>query len=956
MEAVVLKITLADIKPHIARLRKELDSSKAGVLGDQQAESLGISLNKEGAIRRVWKVGNQADVYLYKAFLDFFTDAANVNDNGDNPMSYVVNPKVGDATNRKIVAPGTYRQAFTIVRPMAQDEYLLVQELRLGWITTLNSSGAVDYSEARVESVERFNGDSGDNPIRDFVTVVWKGVDPQSASSIVAFLKGLAADGWYPVVNGNSIGSHRRLYVRSEEESDGSVSIRLLLANPRLKYTTYSDWNTERQGKLIYHFGVPSDLVQAVVDSEVGEDAETPAVGATARISGPDSRGLHDITIQINNPDQDAVDKYKSMQSCSEDAYTIMYIGLSLADANAVTLPPTGYTETAGVIWTMRKQSRGDGYWDVVLENRVTIKQELAKYTAEASTGRTVSRRAVLGYTLQADEPSEASDIGKVVRVEKRLNKDCSKDAYVETIESNELDGAETRGTILGTVSESVFTENDKTPPDYVAPVVAGQVKIVSKRQKDDGTYDVTQRTDHAIETETEEIVKTVKYESLGTGARNEVTAGNAKPTSTEPVQGERVVFRTGQNEDGTWNTEERIEESPILESEEKQITVKTERTGVGYRNLRGDKPTPTTPGVGQRVIFRTSENEDGTWDKNEIVEEAIEGLGAGGGTETQCGSLGADVAYRNITLAEKTAYHTAAVAAIPDASRMVWNERENEDGTWDYAYRYETAPALESTSETIRKYGGVTEEIKRNIPDADKMATPDFEIGVTKTLRHDKNADCSWDEAYRVEVAPQLTSTQETIRADVEVEVTRQQNAQAAATAPTVGANDAYTLVNDENPDGSWNTSVQVERPQAQRAVGSVPNENGNTKVTVFRNYTEAQMQALFATASIAKRNSISASPNQYGLYDGSLTESPIEMPRGSGGATKWADYSYALTVEGSTYNVSVIFTTSNTEAQSHVQGSDDLTADIPRAVGEVPGISYIGRKSYKAVKITIT
>lgn len=408
-----MKYSLQDLQPRLEDFRKVCAPEKAGKTGDVGVDNLSISLNKENAIRRKWKDIPAKDIYIYKALLDHYTDASN-----NGPKSYVDDPVIGDGQSKQVQATGRYRQALTIVRCVREDEYELIQELRLGWIQSLVSGSTVDYSEARCEGIDWFVGDAGDNTTNDYITLVWKGVDPTKSEAIVESLLDLSSSGWEPTVNGNSLGTHHRLYARAAEESDGSHSIRLLLANSRLKFTAYSNYGTERNGDIVYHFGVPSDLVQAVLDTEA-------AVGVSARVSQPDGRGLHAITIDKFNPT--AINDLNRLVgiSCSEKDYQSSYYGLTEAEADAVTLPSS---TDKGDSYTLRRQPIGNGYYDVIVVLRQTQQRNpLDDELVEIRGDRTTNRDQWLGYT-ESTRPDFSEEAGKIKQRNIRVADDCSED------------------------------------------------------------------------------------------------------------------------------------------------------------------------------------------------------------------------------------------------------------------------------------------------------------------------------------------------------------------------------------------------------------------------------------------------------------------------------------------------------------------------------------------------
>lgn len=909
-----MKITREDLLPHLAMCREVLDPRKAGILSDRQAESLGISLNKEGSVRRAWSDLNEKYIYIFKAFLDFYTDATNVSDDGGNPTHYVNNPIVGDATNGKIEVPGTYRNAFTIVRPMADDRYVLVQELRLGYIQSVVSGDSVDYSEARIEGDDQFHGDNVTYNDRKFITIVWKGVSPEASHSIAESLDNLDPDSDFSsvTVNGNVISGYRRLYVRAQEEADGSHSVRMMLGQSRLRYTLFNNYGTSNQGTDVVHFGVPSDLVQAIINSE-------QAVGKSARVSNPDNMGLHSITITTVNPTSESDVNTLIAKSCSELVYQSAYYGLSKTAADGVTIP-SGVP--AGTSYRLRKQARGDGFWTVILERIVTQYQETGEepYISEDSAGRSVTRRTQLGVTDEEFEEIERED-GWTKQQTIRIRPDCSKDVDTVKIQSKVQEGEDTRGTI--------------------------------------------------------------KYTADGTNTQNYVFGleGADDPAYETPAQGITRTFVKTPNPDGSYNVVQRDEESPVLSSKETIATVNQTVIGTGTRNKRGDEPVAPDPAVGERVRHRVTENPDGTWDENLIIETAVDGLEAGGGAKSSCRTLGTDQSYRNITPEEKDAYLAAydvgGASALVPGQRLVWSERENDDGTWDLTLRVEVAPDLTSTSKVIRKYGSITEEVTRNKA-IGELRDPDaivFEVGKTKTIRHDENPDCSYDETYREEVAPTLSADQRVVRKDVEVTVTREQNtedyidADALLDSEEVLDNDVVDVSNDENPDGTWNTAKRIERPLSQVSQYSINTWGGTVYTWVFRNHTDDEVQALIAEAQKvgitdaeydgdtlvswveASNRTMSATPNQYGLLDGSIVVTP--NLRSGGGSVPLRDRSvdWQMTIGETTFYIREKVDASKTECTDVVKLTV-LPASVPGKV-PTPGVRYLGNGLWKGVGV---
>ncbi len=337
--------------------RRVLDPAKAGMMGDVGIDNVVISLTRQGSVRRRWSGLNASDIHLHRTFLDLYTDATN-----NSPSSFVVDPVVCDATGRSITVPGRWRQAFTIVRTRREDEHDLIQELRLGWIENLVTNGAPVWDEARVEDTTWYGGDGEGNTTENYVVVLWEGVSPTKAAGLVAALEGIDA-AWSPVINGESIGAYRRLRVTSSEQGDGSASVKALLANSRLTFTSYEHYNTAQGRAVIYDSGVPTDMVPSVLELR----KET---GASSRISQPDERGLVHIITSTLDVTAEGMTEFLSSVNNRFSEYTTLYYGLTKAEAKAKTV-----TETAGETRAVRKRATRDGKWDVEVGRVVRSEQ-----------------------------------------------------------------------------------------------------------------------------------------------------------------------------------------------------------------------------------------------------------------------------------------------------------------------------------------------------------------------------------------------------------------------------------------------------------------------------------------------------------------------------------------------------------------------------------------------------
>lgn len=681
------------------------------------------------------------------------------------------------------------------------------------------------------------------------------------------------------------------------------------------------------------------------------------------------------------------------------------------------TLPPAGSGVTYRLIG--RDLDQDTGAWTFTLERRTRQYQEngSSPVLVESSAGREVLVRQQLGVTNETLESMTAPD-GETRRRQIQINEDCTKDVDTEVVRSIEQMGEDNRATMLYE-SNGTVTRNTVDPEGWDPPTQPGIIKTYTKTPNPDGSYDVTVRTDTSPVLDNYETIETTTSSSTQTGAENDpvvkvaatanpsvgttvrfrsrrnedgtyswtevldvspvlqnvetresTTSGGSTSTgvendrtaktdaATSPSVGVIIRFISKQNEDGTYSWTEIADTSPVLTSSESIYQQNKTTTATGVKNDRTEPQEPLRA-TGEKVTFRKSQNEDGTWDHITIVESTTSGLTAAGGVVNSCGDvLGTDSAQNGITAAQKTIAYNAAIAAMPPATRMVWSERENDDGSWDFSYRYETAPALTSNSTTVRAKGGITETHSRNVEESALSTFPPVAAqGETITLRQDKNPDCSWDEYIRTETAPSLTGDVTVVRADYTSSVTRNLNAAARDNNATAGTNEVLQVTNDENPDGTWNTSRSVTTPQAQYYTGEYTTNNRTASITIFKNYTGDAVLALVNALNPDNINNVSAVPNEFGLFDGSVTSvQPSSSAGGSGDSEIPKGGAYYVTIGTVRYTYTSRLTSFESKAQQHVQESSGITEDNYGNVNPKPGYQYVGKGKYLAWKVVVT
>lgn len=111
------------------------------------------------------------------------------------------------------------------------------------------------------------------------------------------------------------------------------------------------------------------------------------------------------------------------------------------------------------------------------------------------------------------------------------------------------------------------------------------------------------------------------------------------------------------------------------------------------------------------------------------------------------------------------------------------------------------------------------------------------------------------------------------------------------------------------------------------------------------FRNQASVPTDGFTSDTS----NSLSASKNEYGLWDGTASRSAVR-DASDGSTDPDVEIDYTINVNGISYDIDEKITGSLSRAQDHIKGTNTGGS------GKTPGIVYIGHGKYRATKVTIS
>jgi len=584
---------------------------------------------------------------------------------------------------------------------------------------------------------------------------------------------------------------------------------------------------------------------------------------------------------------------YTSADNCEYKIETQIYFGASTPPV----LPAGADGITHRIVY--RDYDSDFGGHLFVVEKRSRKYQTTGQYTSEESAGRTTLTTDQKGVTSDDDHlvPDITQENGKVKQQRINDNNDCSRDVKTDTVTSSEQSGIINRATLLMQSLGSLI-KNTLTPTAYVQPSAEGVTLQYRKTPNVDGSDDteITEVTSPVLPTVSNEKTIT-EGATAGSGNKNVRTVSLAGETVA--VQGTTVDYQKIRKEDGTYDEENRVTTSPILDTYEKTTSDKRTSEGNGIENVRGAAPTPTASSLGTTVRFKRRKNPDGTFTYTEVIDTVNE-LSNGKSYElTSCRELSRSVIQENI-LEDLTSEDDTDYAATEGQTILI-RLTENPDGTWNREVTTRTAPKTTGTRVEIRADQTVATATAKNVLTANK--------------------------ASEIRSAAEITAY-----AIIEV-------------------------VNDENPDCSWDTDRKVITPVALTTGWySFNDKDGVGYKIAFENqplsYINDTVLAAFGSNT---NNEPSFGINAFGLYTGSATRKPVST-NGSGsvdGNGDYASYTYQIIFDvtpETTYTVEILYSIFQARCITLIDG-------IPMAQHPglpVPGVFQVGGSKWKGVKVT--
>lgn len=467
----------------------EQDARRLDNNGDSSAPILG-----DGEVARYWSEIQPDYAHQLVAYLEEYASAKN-----NSKRQYVDNPIIEGEEK-----PGRWRQARVLVS-MEGDVARVIQILRKGWRTTLLSNGAIDFSESRIIRTRELEGNSSEKAgisntasanEEKYILVRFPNISPSNINGIMAELRGITTIS-NPSIKGSIFtGEYRKLYAVSDiEQSDGSMTVDLLIAQPQFTINAYRDWGGVFGGEITYLWNVPKELGQQIIT-----DFRASGAGKGATAGYNSEQGTLDIVLTSKRTDPKSLQGVITASNCSSSAQSDYFFDVENPNDAAYEIGGASYPSASGVTYRKDVRSNNDGTYDVVITTINVVDRAYEDKIIENTRFDLTTRDYNYGLTSEAGLESLSSFVaGQIQSRSYRHNEDCTIDVTTDTQQAKNVVGV--TKTVQFDSSESVeelANTNDSAEVTHASSAVLGQIVTTSSRVNRFGLWDNSTRTQYS--------------------------------------------------------------------------------------------------------------------------------------------------------------------------------------------------------------------------------------------------------------------------------------------------------------------------------------------------------------------------------------------------------------------------------------------------------------------------
>ena len=457
-----------------ANARKFLDEKLAKLAQTNESSIVSTSLE----IIRYWDVPPKF-VDECERFLNRFTSTINPSNAGAANKYTVNDPECGDSDNPR---RGLWRAVGVSSKGVNGTMSRVYQTLRIGYATVPSWAEArivqQDAAQSNAVSVPGVNNTTSAATSYLLLTVLFPNVAPIATMSFVDTLKAspiVFPTGALTGIQGQIItGTFRVLSASQKEESDGSSTVIIRIANTLYTIHTYEDFGIAEQYEQWQIYNVPFELEQSIIDAFV---VAYPRSSVLARRN--ESEKTSELTLRTKSNSPVMFAESLSSSTVLMDEFTVYYFGVTNPDAYVCPTGTPGYGYSRSL-----RESRG-GTYTVIITKSVAKNYEITQqpiggdfFTQDFLSDR---KNAVAANFPQQDGVSRSAgasitELGKV-NVEEREKRPIARNVGPNVVHLSDQ---------TKTVVSQAFNADDAA--DAVA--IAGEQSISGNRPNGEGKFD----------------------------------------------------------------------------------------------------------------------------------------------------------------------------------------------------------------------------------------------------------------------------------------------------------------------------------------------------------------------------------------------------------------------------------------------------------------------------------
>ena len=833
---------------------------------------------------------------------------------------------------------GTWRSVEIVATKESEKGGHIEQTFAHGYLETLLTGSDLDWTEARSLTRKSLvagptdnsytSPATGDDTTEEYLTAIWPNCSPYKAEAMLAEINAFAASSYAPVLRGEtySTGWHR-IFSGYELAEDGSATITMYLAHPEFSIDTYEGWLTEKQASITYHYNVPKELAQTIVDNYKAKGI---------RASSTYNDGLCNLIVVAKSLAGSTLDVGTTAYSCDSQSYERLYLSIEYPSLYTVPDPEAGMT------YGRRVSSNGDGTYDVKLESTYRQERSYPDRESEVSALSDTSVYRQFGVTGTGAIPDISTPTqGRTYRQNITIRPDCSKDIETNTTDSRNGKIPFRSDSTTFRTGESIIYRNSKSVIEAPPATGSGQYSV-QQQANQDGTYDAVLLYQYGTNT------GHYKHEGLNSGLleRDNVIYKARTSGISAPASGQGAIYRADNSlrEDGLYDANLSYEKSNAVALYRTAASTPFSITrGAIYRNSRSviDAP-PTDSG-----IYRVTEqiNDDGTYD---VDVTYVYSTGAG---EATFESMNSPLSERSTTIYRAAA--TASVAPNPATGYVYRAENElSEDGLYNSRVTSDASQYARTTISSGRTpISSSNQMIYRNTTTMPSITTPS--VGqvyrMTATINEDGtyDADVTYDAIAGTGASHAFQSAASAATDQNSIVYRRSTNALAGS---TTSQGKMYRVNQSILDDGTYQGEVSYRESSPLLYKQIFNGRYGNNYIYAFRNATS--IEGIADALPYRSRNDIRFQTNDDGTYSGNATYS---APRGSGDVfagqnVSWADYEFQTVYGGTHYlywtaTKAVTWSATHTGAQNDLAGSSEGSVNFEHGLWKAMYKSNVSR-----------